>query len=248
MAGILETQNKAWAEDKSKFGYKMLQKMGWSEGKGLGLKEDGTTSHIRVRKKTTNSGVGLSASAHETWKVPAKVANDLNDVLSRLSHSVSGEMKQKQPGQAPANEGSVQNATRSSRGYFGRRAAGKLVGTYSAAALKEIFGGAPCLEPRGNAFLSVSGEEVPEKLGISPQEALPNISKERKKKKEKKKGKTDSKKDKKQKERNSLSRRDAGITKDSKKTKRRKLGAKLERHEASGAGEAQKTDKRRKQK
>ena len=33
------TQNKAWAEDKNKFAYKMMVKMGWTEGKGLGANE-----------------------------------------------------------------------------------------------------------------------------------------------------------------------------------------------------------------
>ena len=42
--------------DKSKFGYKMLQKMGWSEGKGLGVSEDGALEHIKVKMKCDTSG------------------------------------------------------------------------------------------------------------------------------------------------------------------------------------------------
>jgi len=42
--------------DKSKFGYKMLQKMGWSEGKGLGALEDGELEHVKVMKKCDTSG------------------------------------------------------------------------------------------------------------------------------------------------------------------------------------------------
>ena len=37
--------------DKSKFGYRMLEKMGWKEGKGLGAEEGGSTEHIPVQQK-----------------------------------------------------------------------------------------------------------------------------------------------------------------------------------------------------
>ena len=42
--------------DKSKFGYKMLQKMGWSEGKGLGASEDGGLEHVKVKIKCDTTG------------------------------------------------------------------------------------------------------------------------------------------------------------------------------------------------
>ena len=43
--------------DKSKYGYRMLEQMGWKEGKGLGLKEDGSTEHVKIHKKPDNSGM-----------------------------------------------------------------------------------------------------------------------------------------------------------------------------------------------
>ena len=52
--------------DKSGFGFRMLEKMGWSEGKGLGAKEDGTATHIRVKKRADNLGAsaGSEDGAH----------------------------------------------------------------------------------------------------------------------------------------------------------------------------------------
>ena len=35
----------------------MLSKMGWSEGKGLGAQENGTTSHVKVSKRRENLGI-----------------------------------------------------------------------------------------------------------------------------------------------------------------------------------------------
>lgn len=42
--------------DKSKYGYRMLQRMGWEEGKGLGSNEEGQTEHIKVKVKRDNKG------------------------------------------------------------------------------------------------------------------------------------------------------------------------------------------------
>lgn len=44
------------ASDANKFGQKMLEKMGWSKGKGLGAKEDGITEHIRASYKHDSTG------------------------------------------------------------------------------------------------------------------------------------------------------------------------------------------------
>lgn len=141
MAGLLDTQNKQWAEDKTKFGYRMLEKMGWKDGKGLGLNENGATEHIRVRKKLTTSGVGASTAAREQWKVPAELASGLDDVLSRLSASATVGAGVKAATGTVASGGDGARA-KGNKGFFGRRVAGKNVGAYSETALREIFGGA----------------------------------------------------------------------------------------------------------
>ncbi|KNC95918.1 uncharacterized protein SPPG_08675 [Spizellomyces punctatus DAOM BR117] len=63
----LDPQNKTWKNDQSKFGFKMLQKMGWSEGKGLGANEDGLTEHVKVRLKEDNLGVGADRRTIDNW-------------------------------------------------------------------------------------------------------------------------------------------------------------------------------------
>mmetsp|Transcript_14414 Transcript_14414/g.36496 ORF Transcript_14414/g.36496 Transcript_14414/m.36496 type:complete len:677 (+) Transcript_14414:125-2155(+) len=53
-----DTLNQRWANDKSKFGYQMLLKMGWTEGRGAGKNEDGISSHIKVKKRTDRAALG----------------------------------------------------------------------------------------------------------------------------------------------------------------------------------------------
>lgn len=55
-----DTLNQTWKNDKTKFGLKMLQKMGWTEGKGLGKNEDGVSEHVKVSKKSNNLGLGAT--------------------------------------------------------------------------------------------------------------------------------------------------------------------------------------------
>lgn len=141
MSGILDTQNKAWAEDKGKFGYRMLEKMGWSDGKGLGAREDGMTQHLRARKKRDAAGIGAVNAAREQWKVPSQLASGLDDVLARLVASGSSVMAGAGTGVIAAG-GDGARSRGNGKGFFGRRTAGKNVGSYSKEALREIFGGA----------------------------------------------------------------------------------------------------------
>lgn len=78
-----DTLNRSWKNDKSKFGFKMLQKMGWTEGKGLGKNEDGMAEHVKVAKKSNNLGLGAKSDSTgaESW---ASTAISFNGVLEAL--------------------------------------------------------------------------------------------------------------------------------------------------------------------
>jgi hypothetical protein len=43
--------------DKDRYGYQMLEKMGWANGKGLGRNKSGSTSNIKIKKRKQNLGV-----------------------------------------------------------------------------------------------------------------------------------------------------------------------------------------------
>lgn len=81
---VNDTLNQAWKNDKSKFGLRMLQKMGWTEGKGLGKNEDGVSEHVKVSKKSNN--LGLGATRDQTGAAGwASTAVSFNGVLETLA-------------------------------------------------------------------------------------------------------------------------------------------------------------------
>ena len=44
----LNPRGNLWANDESKFGQKLMEKMGWEKGKGLGAKENGRIEVSRL--------------------------------------------------------------------------------------------------------------------------------------------------------------------------------------------------------
>jgi len=53
-----DTRNDAWAKDQSMFGQRMLMKMGWSHGNGLGKNQQGTSTNLRALRREDGLGIG----------------------------------------------------------------------------------------------------------------------------------------------------------------------------------------------
>ncbi|XP_060589685.1 PIN2/TERF1-interacting telomerase inhibitor 1-like [Ruditapes philippinarum] len=58
-----------------------MEKMGWSKGKGLGVKEDGKTENISVTLKNDTRGVGCTKSHVDNWIAHQ---DDFNALLANL--------------------------------------------------------------------------------------------------------------------------------------------------------------------
>ncbi|NXI41340.1 PINX1 inhibitor, partial [Galbula dea] len=78
----VDPQNSAWSKDESKFGQKMLEKMGWSKGKGLGAQEQGNTEHIKVKVKNNTLGLGATINYEDSWIAHQ---DDFNQLLAQLN-------------------------------------------------------------------------------------------------------------------------------------------------------------------
>lgn len=80
----------------SKFARRHLEKLGWTEGTGLGKRRSGITTHIKVQKRTDEQG-GLGKSAvdenlkigSEWWK------SSTGDVLAKLANKNKKKSKKK---------------------------------------------------------------------------------------------------------------------------------------------------------
>ncbi|XP_023949815.2 PIN2/TERF1-interacting telomerase inhibitor 1 [Bicyclus anynana] len=78
----LRAKNNAWSNDSNKFGQRMLEKMGWSSGKGLGAKENGIVEHVVARYKNDEKGLGFE-DRNDQW---TKNEDDFNTLLANLSN------------------------------------------------------------------------------------------------------------------------------------------------------------------
>ncbi|CAG8532334.1 6814_t:CDS:2, partial [Racocetra persica] len=72
-----DPRNQAWSNDKTKYGYKMLSKMGWSPGKGLGMNENGSQECIKLSNKLDNLGIGASKKTIDNWLDNSNAFNEL---------------------------------------------------------------------------------------------------------------------------------------------------------------------------
>ncbi|XP_042659053.1 PIN2/TERF1-interacting telomerase inhibitor 1 isoform X2 [Tyto alba] len=60
----------------------MLEKMGWSKGKGLGAQEQGNTEHIKVQVKNNMLGLGATINYEDNWIAHQ---DDFNQLLAELN-------------------------------------------------------------------------------------------------------------------------------------------------------------------
>ncbi|CAI5724629.1 unnamed protein product [Peronospora destructor] len=92
MVAVGGMQNMAWASDTSKFGFKMLVKMGWSAGKGVGKDLQGQATHVKIVRRSQNLGVGCSLKQAEVqgW---SETAGGFADVLKTLNKSYGSKPK-----------------------------------------------------------------------------------------------------------------------------------------------------------
>ncbi len=81
-----DTKNATWKNDKTRFGYKFLEKFGWSEEKGLGKDESGSTASIGVHKREDGIGLGseknTDGAGSKGW---GETTRGFNDILQQLN-------------------------------------------------------------------------------------------------------------------------------------------------------------------
>uniref|UniRef100_A0AC34R1T0 G-patch domain-containing protein n=1 Tax=Panagrolaimus sp. JU765 TaxID=591449 RepID=A0AC34R1T0_9BILA len=65
-----DPQNLKWKNDDNKIGQKMMEKMGWKDGKGLGKDEQGMKNNIKLKANYTQKGLKCGeeeVNVDKTW-------------------------------------------------------------------------------------------------------------------------------------------------------------------------------------
>lgn len=135
----IDPQNITWKDDSDKFGKKMMEKMGWSEGKGLGVRLDGEQSSIKVsaKGKTSNQGLGHKKKhvSEECYQQLIQFENVL-DKLNKISKK-DGDGDKKNKKKDKKKREIIAPARLSHRR---RNIKNKQISTYTKEELREILG------------------------------------------------------------------------------------------------------------
>jgi len=79
-----DNRNSAWANDKSSFAHRMMTKMGWKEGEGLGKNKQGNVHSLRAVKMAEEAlGIGASIDVHGSGGFD-KTRDNFTNVLASL--------------------------------------------------------------------------------------------------------------------------------------------------------------------
>eukprot|EP00128_Syssomonas_multiformis_P014198 Colp12_sorted_trinity150504_noHs@10932 len=128
-----DPQNKNWVDDKKKFGMKMMQKMGWAEGQGLGVNGVGSTEHVKVFKKQDTLGVGAKTNHGDNWLAH-------QDAFSALLASLNENMQNDVDAKADEEKAKETEKKETKRLFYSKFQKAKDVSRYSSVDLAQIFG------------------------------------------------------------------------------------------------------------
>jgi len=80
----VDPNNLNWKKNeyKTSFGHKMMSKMGWAEGQGLGKTSQGMTRHITAKTKNNMFGIGCNMKNNSEWVAGQ---DEFNAVLKMLN-------------------------------------------------------------------------------------------------------------------------------------------------------------------
>ncbi|KAG4077190.1 hypothetical protein HA402_016177 [Bradysia odoriphaga] len=154
---VLNPRGKALYDDSNRFGTKMLEKMGWSKGKGLGANLDGQLEFIKVSHKGDQKGVGFK-DRDDQWTTHESNFNSLLTSFQSAENSDESESEAVQrfqskdkPARSKKDENekeavfsgvSLEERSKNSRArvHYKKFTRGKDLARYSEKDLANIFG------------------------------------------------------------------------------------------------------------
>jgi len=85
-----DPRGKSWSENKNKISNKMMEKMGWKDGEGLGADGQGMLNPIGIKYKMDNLGFGCTQKYDKQW---IEHQDSFNDLLAGLNQATGNEVK-----------------------------------------------------------------------------------------------------------------------------------------------------------
>ncbi|XP_028131537.2 metacaspase-3 [Diabrotica virgifera virgifera] len=157
----LNPRGKEWSQDANKFGQKMLEKMGWQSGKGLGAKEDGIKEHIKISYKNDSKGMGYKES-NDQW-------TEHETHFSALLESLTGDEKNVEKKVISLEQ---KSQTSRARVHYKKFTRGKDLSQYSEKDLANIFGRKSLKKPKKE--VEVKEEYYDSKENVTSNDMLVN--------------------------------------------------------------------------
>lgn len=129
----LNPRGNDWAKDENKFGQRMLEKMGWQPGMGLGAKGQGRTDFVRLQMKNDTKGLGNKEN-DEVW---TRQQENFDSLLAQLNGSDKNDQVEDE-----VNIPSLEDKSKMSKArvHYHKFTRGKDVSKYSSKDLNCIIG------------------------------------------------------------------------------------------------------------
>uniref|UniRef100_A0A1I7XHP8 G-patch domain-containing protein n=1 Tax=Heterorhabditis bacteriophora TaxID=37862 RepID=A0A1I7XHP8_HETBA len=110
----IDPQNLQWKNDDQKLSRKLMEKMGWSDGDGLGRSKQGNADHVKLKANYTGKGLGAdkSNSYDSTW---ISHHDDFADLLTALNKNKEQKPTTKEEGEERAKRISIELNSKSIR-------------------------------------------------------------------------------------------------------------------------------------
>jgi len=132
-----DPRGRKWAEDQNKISNKLMEKMGWKQGEGLGAKGDGMLTPIGVKYKMDNLGFGCTQKYDKQWVAHQ---DSFNDLLAGLSSETTGKTESKPTMADKAEVSNLGTTGKKSKHRYHKFTKAKDLSKASAKDMEGIFG------------------------------------------------------------------------------------------------------------
>ncbi|KAL1380296.1 hypothetical protein pipiens_014320 [Culex pipiens pipiens] len=155
--------------DSTNFGVRMLAKLGWSEGKGLGKREDGMSAPILPKLKQDAEGFGYAGEKDDHW---TQHDQDFNQLLKSLNGGEEEDAAQGEDEVDLAKMKSLEEKSKNSRArvHYKKFTRGKDLSRASEKDLANIFGKKSLEEVKSQIVGGGVAEEVEVEEEAEPSE------------------------------------------------------------------------------